>query len=75
LAINGGGTYSVIPLDILAIIQGIIGSELQIQDLFNIAFGTSVGKLHVPISRDIKLTNKIGGLIVYILFLRSITAS
>ena len=52
-----------------------MGSKLQIQDLFNIAFGTSVGKLHVPISRDIKLTNKIGGLIVYILFLRSITAS
>ena len=51
LAIDGGGTYGIIPLDILAIIQDMIESELQIQDLFNIAFGTSVGKLYVPISR------------------------
>jgi len=75
LAIDGGGTHGVIPLDILAIIQGMMGSEFQIQDLFDIAFGTSVGKLHVPISRDVKLTNETGGLIVCILFLRGMTAS
>jgi len=59
LAIDGGGTHGVIPLDILEIIQDMMGSELQIQDLFDIAFGTSVGKLHVPISRNVKLTNGI----------------
>jgi len=52
-----------------------MGSELQIQDLFDITFGTSVGKLHVPISRDIKLINRTGGLIIYILFLRRMPAS
>jgi len=75
LAIDGGGTHGVIPLDVLKIIQDMMGSELQIQDLFDIAFGTSVGKLHVPISRDIKLTNGTGGLIVCILFLRGMPAS
>ena len=75
LAIDGGGTRGVIPLDILAIIQGMMGSELQIQDLFDIAFGTSVGKLHVPISPDVELTYEAGGLIVCILFLRGVPAS
>ena len=48
LAIDRGGRRSVIPLEILAIIQGIIGSELQVQDFFDIVFGTSVGEFHVP---------------------------
>ncbi len=74
LAIDGGGTRGVIPLDILAMIQGMMGSELQIQDLFDLAFGTSVGKLHVPISQDVGIKTKIGGLIVCILFLRGIPA-
>ncbi len=75
LAIDGGGTRGVIPLDILAMIQGMMGSELQIQDLFDLAFGTSVGKLHVAISQDVGLKTEIGGLIVCILFLRGIPAS
>jgi len=45
LAIDGGGTHGVIPLELMATIQGIMGSELQLQDLFDMAFGTSVGKL------------------------------
>ena len=49
LAINGGGTRGVIPLHILVIIERMIGSELQIQDLFDIAFGTSVGESYTPI--------------------------
>lgn len=44
LAVDGGGTHGVIPLDIMATIQSIMGTELQLQDLFDIAFGTSVGK-------------------------------
>ena len=43
LAIDGGGTRGVIPLNILVIMQRIMGDTLPIQDLFDIAFGTSVG--------------------------------
>jgi len=75
LAIDGGGTRGVIPLDIMAIIQGMIGSELQIQDFFDIAFGTSVGKLHVQISQIVRLEHGTGGLIVCILFLRGMPVS
>ncbi len=52
-----------------------MGSELQIQDLFDLAFGTSVGKLHIPILQDVRLKIEIGGLIVCILFLRGIPVS
>ena len=79
LAIDGGGVRGVIPLDILAIIEGMMGGELQIQDLFDIAFGTSVGKLAFTIPhgfpKDVKLTNETGGLIVCILFLRGMPAT
>lgn len=56
LAIDEGGTRGVIPLDILAIIQDMTGSELQIQDLFEIAFAISVGKLQISILGDVMLT-------------------
>jgi len=75
LAVDGGGTRGVILLDILAIMQGMMGSELQIQDLFDLAFGTSVSNLHVPILRDVRLTIQTGGLIVCIQFLRGMLAS
>ncbi len=75
LAIDGGGTRGVIPLDIMTIIQGMIGSELQIQDLFDIAFGTSVDKLHVQISQIVRLKHETEGLIVCILFLRGMPVS
>lgn len=65
----------MILIDILAIIQGLMGSELQIQDLFDIAFGTSVGKPYDPIFRVVRLKYEIGGLIVCILFLRGMPVS
>ena len=75
LAIDEKGTHDVISLDIMTIIQGMIGSELQIQDFFDIAFGTSVGKLHVQISRIVRLKHETEGLIVCILFLRGMPIS
>ena len=48
LAIDGGGTRGVIPLNILVIIERMMGGELQIQDLFDMAFGTSVGESYDP---------------------------
>ena len=65
----------MIPIDILAIIQGMMGSELQIQNLFDIAFGTSVGKLYDPILWAVRLKHKTGGLIVCIVFLRGMPVS
>lgn len=44
LAVDGGGTRGVIPWNILVVIERMMDSELQIQDLFDIAFGTSVGE-------------------------------
>ena len=55
-------------------IQDMMGNELQIQELFDIAFGTSVGKLRALILSDAKLTDGKGGLIVCILFLRGMPA-
>jgi len=75
LTIDEGDTHGVIPLDIMAIIQDMIESELQIQDFFDIAFGTSVDKLHVQISRIVRLKHKTEGLIVCILFLRGMPIS
>ena len=51
ISIDEGDTRGVIPLEKLVIIQDIMGPELELQDLFDIAFGTSVGKLLVQISR------------------------
>ncbi|MCJ1231936.1 hypothetical protein MMC12_008615 [Toensbergia leucococca] len=45
LCIDGGGTRGVLPFERLAIIQDIMGPEYPLQDLFDIAFGTSVGSL------------------------------
>lgn len=44
LSIDGGGPRGVIPLEILKIIQDIMGSDTRLQDMFDVAFGTSVGR-------------------------------
>ena len=44
LTIDGGGIRRMIPLNILLIIERMMENEMQIQNLFNIAFGTSVGQ-------------------------------
>ena len=75
VTIDGGGTRGVIPLHILVIIERMLRDELQIQDLFDIAFGTSVGESYDPFLPSIRLKDKIGGLIVCILFIRDIPVS
>jgi len=43
LSIDGGGVRGVIPLEFLGILQETIGPDCPIQDLFDLAFGTSSG--------------------------------
>ena len=45
LNIDGGGTGGVIVIGIMNLLQSILGTIWRIQDLFNVAYGTSVGKL------------------------------
>ena len=75
LIINEKDTYDVISLDIMTIIQNMIESELQIQDFFNITFNINVDKLHIQISRIVKLKYETENLIVCILFLRDMSIS
>ncbi len=75
LTIDEKDTHDVISLEIMTIIQSMIESKLQIQDFFDIAFDTSVDKLHVQISRIIRLKYETEYLIVCILFLRDMSVS
>jgi len=75
LTIDEKDTRDVISLDIMTIIQSMIESELQIQDFFDIAFDTSVDKLHVQISQIVRLEHETEDLIVCILFLRGMPVS
>lgn len=43
LTVDGGGIRGVVPLEFLGIIQGLLGSGCAIQDMFDLAFGTSSG--------------------------------
>ena len=42
-SIDGGGVRGVVPLESLGLLQGHLGSDLQVQDLFEQVFGTSSG--------------------------------
>ncbi len=44
LSIDGGGIRGVVPLAFLELLQISIGPQLRLQDLFDLAFGTSSGK-------------------------------
>lgn len=44
LSIDGGGIRGVIPLEFLSLLQDSVGSACPIQDLFDLAIGTSSGK-------------------------------
>ena len=44
LSIDGGGPRGVIPLEFLKVIQDIMGPDTRLQDMFDVAFGTSVGR-------------------------------
>ena len=43
LSVDGGGIRGVKPLEFLGLLQASVGSSLQVQDLFEQAFGTSSG--------------------------------
>jgi hypothetical protein len=43
LSIDGGGTRGVIAVGIMDLLQTLLGSVWRIQDLFDVAYGTSVG--------------------------------
>ena len=43
LTIDGGGIRGVVPLEFLGILQRLLGPECMIQDMFDLAFGTSSG--------------------------------
>ena len=47
LSIDGGGTRGVIAIGIMDLLQNMLGDSWKIQDLFDVAYGTSVGRLHV----------------------------
>lgn len=44
LSIDGGGVRGVIPLEFLSLLQDLVGTACPIQDLFDLAIGTSSGK-------------------------------
>ena len=45
LSIDGGGIRGVVPLEFLGILQNAVGPDCLVRDLFDLAFGTSSGKL------------------------------
>ncbi len=44
LSVDGGGVRGVVPLEFLGLLQGLLRSDLCLQDLFEQAFGTSSGR-------------------------------
>ena len=44
LSVDGGGVRGIVPLEFLVLLQNTIGATCRIQDLFDLAFGTSSGK-------------------------------
>lgn len=44
LSVDGGGTRGVIAIGILNLLQSILGNVWRIQDSFDVAYGTSVGR-------------------------------
>lgn len=44
LSVDGGGIKGIVPLEFLNLLQRSLGSSCRVQDLFDLALGTSVGK-------------------------------
>lgn len=49
LSIDGGGVRGVVPLEFLNLLQGFLEPQLPLQDLFELAFGTSSGETSYPL--------------------------
>lgn len=69
LSLDGGGVKGKITIAIISQLQDILGDTWRIQDLFDVVYGTSVGKIRS--SNELILSSCIsGGLIALILFIR-----
>ena len=44
LSLDGGGTWGRLSLEIINVVQDIIGPSVKFQDLFDVVYGTSVGE-------------------------------
>ena len=73
-SIDNGGPRGVISLKILKVIQDIIELDTRFQDLFDIVFDINIGKFASK-PFIIEINYRIGGFIVYILFLRGISVA
>lgn len=45
----GGGFRGVIPLEFLSLLQDLLDPDLPVQDLLELAFGTSSGREYQPL--------------------------
>ena len=75
LSIDGGGTLGVIAIGFMDVMQSMLGDIWRIQDLFDVAYGTSVGAFEDPILAFALTDMGTGGLIVLMLFLRQLPVS
>ena len=75
LSIDGGGTLGVIAIGFMDVLQSILGHSWRIQDLFDVAYGTSVGGFNDPVLACAPTDIGTGGLIVLLLFLRQLPVS
>lgn len=75
LSIDDGGTLGVIAIEFMDVLQSILGNIWRIQDLFDVAYGTSVGGFNDPTLAFDLANMGIEGLIVLILFLRQLPVS
>lgn len=66
--IDGGGVRGIIPIAILLKIQRFLDLPIPIQELFTLAYGTSVG-MFILNYHFIKLTQGIGALLVLLLYI------
>ncbi len=69
LSVDGGGVRGVVPLEFLKMLQSALGTTCPIQDLFDLALGTSSGKNPKRLHPSTVLIEFIGGLIILSLFL------
>ena len=44
LSVDGGGIRGIVPLEFLSVLQDALGQGCLVQDMFDLAFGTSAGK-------------------------------
>ena len=75
LSMDGGGTLGVIAVGFMNVMQSMLGGIWRIQDLFDVAYGTSVGAFEDPTSAFALTDMGTGGLIVLMLFLRQLPVS